>query len=64
MIPTLPPTGDIPVGPERPAPVKAPRPSDARLKPDDLEELRRAIVELRGKIEDLEARIVRLETRA
>ncbi len=63
MIPTLPHTGDIPVGPERPAPIRAPRPTSARLKPDDLEELRRAIVELRGRVEDLEARLVRLETR-
>lgn len=63
MIPTLPPGGDIPVGPERPPPIRAPRPTAARLKSDALEEIRRAIVELRGRIEDLEARIVRLETR-
>ncbi len=63
MIPTLPSPGDIPEGPERPAPIKVPRPTVARLKLDDLEELKRAIVELRGRVEGLEGRVVRLETR-
>ena len=61
MIPTLPGTGDIPVGPERPEPIEIPRPTVTRFRPDDLEELKRAINELRARIEELQARVARLE---
>jgi hypothetical protein len=63
MIPTLPSHDDIPKGPERPPPIKVPRPTANRLKSDDLEELKRAIVDLTRRIEGLERRIVQLETR-
>ncbi len=61
MIPTLPSTGDIPVGPERPEPVQVPPPMTTRTRLDDLEDLKKAILELQAKVESLEARVTRLE---
>ncbi len=62
MIPTLPGTGDIPVGPERPEPTEIPRPTVVRFRPDDLEELKRAMNELRARLENLQVRVERLES--
>lgn len=60
MIPTLPGTSDIPVGPERPEPVRVPPPV-ARASVDELEMLKRVLRELQTRVENLEARMARLE---
>ncbi len=60
-IPTLPGTSDIPVGPERPEPVINP-PTVLRSRIDDLEDVKRAVEELRVRIEGLETRVARLES--
>ena len=62
MIPTLPGTSDIPVGPERPEPVISPPPTILRSRIDDLEDVKRAVEELRVRIEGLETRVARLES--
>ncbi len=50
------------MGPERPEPQEVPRPTVARFRPDDLEELKRAMNELRTRLEDLQVRVERLES--
>jgi hypothetical protein len=62
MIPTLPGTGDIPTGPERPQPTWAPPPVVARGRSDEFEALKKMVHELQAKVESLEARIAKLET--
>lgn len=61
MIPTLPGTSDIPEGPERPQPVRVLPPTISRTPRDDLEELKRTVERLRARLEDLEARVARLD---
>lgn len=62
MIPTLPGTSDIPTGPERPEPTWVPPPAMVRSRLDDFEELKKAVADLQAKVENLEARVSRLET--
>lgn len=50
------------MGPERPEPTEIPRPTVVRFRPDDLEELKRAMNELRARLENLQVRVERLES--
>ena len=54
MIPTTPGPDDIPTGPERPGPVGGPSPGE-------FEGLKKTVQELLGQVNDLEARVSRLE---
>lgn len=62
MIPTLPGTGDIPTGPERPEPTWVPPPMVGRGRSDEFEALKKMVHDLQAKVESLEARVARLET--
>ncbi len=62
MIPTLPGTGDIPTGPERPERTWVPPPMVVRGQLDGLEALKKMVLDLQAKVEGLEARVARLET--
>ena len=62
MIPTLPSPSDIPTGPERPEPIRAPPPTITRGRLDEFELLKKAVQELREKVESLEVRVSRIET--
>ncbi len=62
MIPTLPGTGDLPAGPERPDDTWVPPPTVGRGRSDEFEALKKAVQDLQAKVESLEARVARLET--
>ena len=62
MIPTLPSPSDIPKGPERPEPIRAPPPTIAGGRLDEFEFLKKAVQELRKRLESVEARVSRIET--
>ncbi len=61
MIPTLPGIGDVPQGPQGPAPIQVPPPSIACGCPDDFEGLKNAVQKIQAEVESLEARVSRLE---
>ena len=63
MIPTPPSPSDIPTGPKRPTPTRAPPPPIARDGSDEFEALRRSVEELRTRLLNLETRVAALEGR-
>lgn len=60
MIPTPPGPGDIPVGPERPEPIRTVSPRAAALS-DELEDLKHRLRDLAERLVAVEERVSRLE---